>query len=47
MSAVLLEENKDIFIPLIQNRHAMIDFVKEDLQNKFSEKFSKICKLLN
>ena len=42
MTKEIFEENKNIFLPIIQNRFGMIDLVKEDLQKRFKEKFPQI-----
>jgi len=42
----IFEKNKSIFIPIIQNRHGMIDLVSEDLKNKFMEKYPKTSNYL-
>jgi len=42
MTKEIFEENKNIYIPIIQNRFGMIDLVKEDLHKRFKEKFPQI-----
>jgi len=47
MTKEIFEENKNIFLPLIQNRFGMIDIVKEDLHKRFKEKFPQISSKFN
>ena len=47
MTKEIFEENKNIFLPLIQNRFGMIDIVKEDLHKRFKEKFPQINSKFN
>lgn len=46
MTKEFFEENQATFIPIIQNRHGMIDLVSEDLKNKFMEKYPKTSNYL-
>ena len=42
MTKEIFEENKNTFLPIINNRLGMIDLVKEDLHKRFKEKFPQI-----
>ena len=46
MTQDIFEKNQDMFIPIIQNRHGMIDLVSKDLKNKFMEKYPKTSNFL-
>ena len=46
MSKDLFEKNKEVFIPLIQNRHGMIDLVSKDLHKRFLQQFPNISKFI-
>ena len=47
MTKDFFAKNQNAFIPIIQNRLGAIDLVKEDLKNRFMEKFSQISDRLN
>jgi len=47
MTKEIFEENKNIFLPIIQNRFGMIDIVKDDLHKRFKEKFPQISNKFN
>jgi hypothetical protein len=47
MTKKIFEENESTFLPMIQNRLGMIDLVKEDLNNKFKERFPEISRKFN
>ena len=42
MSKEVFSDNEKLFIPLIQHRLSYIDSIKDDLKNRFSERFPKI-----
>jgi hypothetical protein len=46
MTKDFFEKNQSTFIPIIQNRHGMIDLVSEDLKNRFMKKFPQTSKFL-
>jgi len=46
MTNEIFEKNQNTFIPIIQNRHGMIDLVSKDLQRRFGERFPNISNFL-
>lgn len=46
MTQDIFEKNQEMFIPIIQNRHGMIDLVSKDLKNKFMERYPKTSNFL-
>jgi len=46
MTNEIFEKNQNTFIPIIQNRHGMIDLVSKDLQRRFEERFPNISNFL-
>ncbi|MDC1065085.1 hypothetical protein OAQ86_01550 [Candidatus Pseudothioglobus singularis] len=47
MTKEIFEENKSAFLPIISNRLGMIDLVKEDLFQRFKERFPQVSVKFN
>ena len=43
---LIFENNQNSFVPIIQNRHGMIDLVSKDLNNRFLERFPIVSNFL-
>ena len=46
MTNEIFENNQNSFVPIIQNRHGMIDLVSKDLHNRFLERFPIVSNFL-
>jgi len=46
MTNEIFENNQNSFVPIIQNRHGMIDLVSKDLNNRFLERFPIVSNFL-